>query len=362
MEIVFLFFAIPLVGGLIARHFFNRLFTWQEYGILSVGVCIISAAVISFGYFEQVSDTEILNGQITAKHRDHGTYEEPYSCNCRTVTRGSGKDQYTTEECDTCYETHYTVKWYADSTIGYIGIDSADSTSRSVYLSQDPFEYTKCQVGEPASKDHAFVNYVKAVPTSLFNTKIAEQRYGDMVPSYPGIHSIYRINRVINVGSQINQATIDDLNNKLSDHLRVLGPNNQANIIAIFTGIKDPMYRHAVENSWLGGKKNDIVLFFGLDEAGKIVWNDVMTWALNSGNELFVTELKRRLAEKQEIDTAYIADTTANMVAQRFIRPKMKDYEYLKDDIHPSTNVMITCFILTLLLTIGGIIFFIRND
>lgn len=351
MEILILFMIFPVAAGLFARYYLKHTYTWQEFACSLAISLVLMCAVYFTGLYSEMVDTEILNGEIVSKTRDHGTYMESYSCRCRTVTRGTGNNRYTTTTCDTCYRKHYTVKWFADSTVGRIDFGSKDSLSSSVYASPDPQSYTDCYVGEPASQPNTYLNYVKAVPESLFNTALANQSYSDLVPEYPRIHSLYRVNRVIDVNSGLSSDILKELDNQLDTHLKMLGPAKQANIIAIFTNILDPAYRHAVENSWVGGKKNDIVLFFGVD-GEKIVWTDVMTWALNSGNEFLVAQLKQKLADIKTVDVTQISTLTRNMVDGLYVRPKMEDYEYLKSDIRPSETVIAVCWVISILGTL----------
>ena len=74
-----------------------------------------------------------------------------------------------------------------------------------------------------------------------------------------------------------------------------------------------------------------------------------MTWALNSGNELLVAELKRQLLAIGTVNTEAIVSTTERLVDALYVRPKMEDYEYLKNDIKPSPNLLIVCWVLNIL-------------
>lgn len=362
MELLIGFLIIPVIAGLFARYYLKSTYTWAEFGISVAVTGAICALVFVLGMYNTMMDTEILNGEIVSKERVHGTYEESYQCNCRTVTHGSGDSEYTTTECQTCWRTHYTVTWSAQSTVGQIRFDHKDSTSRSVYNSPDPQAYVDCYVGEPASLPNIYINYIKAVPDSLFNTAVASQVYIDRVPSYPQVHSFYKVNRVIdNTNGALNSEFVTSLDAYLDDRLRVLGPAKQANIIVILTDLVDPSYRHAVENTWIGGKKNDVVVLLGTNGTD-IIWADVMTWALNSGNEMLVAELKSKLLQIDHLDPKVLSNVISNSVDGFYTRPKMEDYEYLKSDIKPSTTLLLICWILNIILVIATTWFFHKND
>lgn len=352
MEILILFMILPVVAGLFARYYLKDTYSWQEFG-LSVAITSVIVSVVYFGgLYINMADTEILNGEITSKERVHDSYVRTYSCNCRTVRSGSGSSAISTTVCDTCYEDRYTVTWFANSTVGRIQFDHKDSSSRSVYRTPDPQAYVDCYVGEPASATNMFTNYVKAVPTSLFNSGDYVSLYRDRIPDYPRVHSFYKVNRVINVGSKTDQNLLLELDRLFDESLRKLGPSKQANVIAIVTDISDPNYRHAVEDQWIGGKKNDIVLFFGTN-GNQIVWTDVMTWALNSGNELMVAQLKQKLNDMTTFVPEQIVQATSSEILQNYVRPKMEDYEYLKSDIRPSTTLLAIAWIVNLMSVIG---------
>lgn len=342
---------IPVVWLFIAKFWLRQTFNWKELGISLVATISITSIVWLVGMSSLTHDTEIWNGEVTKKERIHDTYEDPYDCFCTTDT-----------SCQTCYETRYTVTWKANTTVGNVRFLHKDKSSRSVYNSLDPVSYINCKVGEPASSTNSYTNYVKAVPDSLFHddSKIPEQ-FKDKIPSYPQVHSFYRLDRVINVDSKISHQVVSDINEKLSIELKTLGFLKQVNIITILTEIDDPSYRYAIEKAWLGAKKNDVVIFIGLDD-NNITWVDVMTWALNSGNELFHVTMRDGITDMKVLDANKFVPFVSNTVMKLYDRPQMKDYEYLKDDIEPPTWVIILAIILSLVMSIGSTILFHRTE
>ncbi len=338
---VFWILLIPLGWLLAAKFLLRTTFNWKELGISMVIVSILTTVTWQLGKYGQTIDTEILNGAITEKVRHHDDYIRSYSCNCYESCSGSGKNRSCTTTCSTCYEDHYTVTWFAKSTLGNIQFKHRDSTSRSVYLEPDPISYTRCKVGEPASRTNTYTNYVQAVPESLFHDdSTTAKQFEGQIPNYPVVYDHYKFNRVISVGAgSITANEIFQLDALLDNELRTLGASKQANIIVILTSIADSSYRYALENAWLGGKKNDIVVFIGLD--GKnIIWADVMTWALNSGNELFNVTMRDVLNDLKIFKVDEVGSTIVNTVNKLYDRPQMKDYEYLADDIDPPTWVI----------------------
>ena len=343
MEGLLLLLLFPLAWPFIAKRIWHTTVNWQEMGLNIIIPSILVVVVWQLGTYGQTTDHEVWNGQVVSKKRVHDTYEDPYDCFCTTDSKGN-------TSCQTCYETRYTVTWKAKTTVGNVRFKHLDRSSRSVYNTPDPTSYKRCTVGEPASLEHRYTNYVQAVPQSLFNdnSKTAEQ-YAGKIPSYPRVHSFYKFNRVIDVGAKLSNEKMKALDEGLDEMLRTLGPSKQANIIMIVTGITDSTYRYAIENAWLGGKKNDIIIFVGV-EGDKIIWTDVMTWALNSGNELFHVTMRDGLNELGTLDPTKVLPFIRTTVASKYDRPQMKDYEYLADEIDPPTWVII----LAIIIAIGG--------
>ncbi len=333
MEALLILLAFPLAWPFIAKRIWHTSINWTEMTIQITLCSVLTLATWQLGIYGQTVDTEIWNGQVTEKKVIDDHYQTSYQCNCRTTS--CGKDCSTTT-CDTCYEDHYTRHYNGYSTAGNWTFDYIDTTSRSRRNSfPPPASYTKCKIGEPASREHTYTNYVQAVPESLFHDDGAINTYAEKVPNYPRVFGHYKIHRVLNVDTNYKHAGA--LNTMLNDQLRVLGPLKQANIVVIITEIDDPSYRYAVERAWLGGEKNDVVLFIGVDGM-EITWVDVMTWALNAGNEMFHVKTRDGIKDLGTLeDPAQVVNVLTKNIRTMYDRPEMKDFEYLADAIDPPT-------------------------
>lgn len=362
MEALLLLLLFPLAWPFIAKRIWHTTINWQEMALNIVIVVALTAGVWQLGKYGQTSDTEIWNGHVISKERKHDHYLRPYACNCRTECSGSGDDSSCSTECDTCYEDRYTVTWSAETTVSHVVFDHRDSAWHSVYSSPDPSLYTRCITGEPASDERAYTNYVRAVPESLFHQDGGHTAFADSVPSYPRVYDFYRINRVLQVGVELQSSVHAALNDGLSKELVVLGVAKQVNIVLIVTSIADPSYRHAVENAWLGGKKNDVVLFLGVDDAHRILWADAMTWALNTGNELFQVKMRDGLKDIGTLDPSRIVPFVSKTISAYYDRPHMRDFEYLKDAVKPPLWVIIFAILLAFGGSIGLTYLFHRTD
>jgi hypothetical protein len=362
MESLLLLLFFPLAWPFIAKRIWSHTINWQEMALQILIVVSLTTGVWQLGKYGQMADTEIWNGEVISKLREHGHYVRSYECNCHEVCSGDDENESCSSECDTCYEDHYTVKWSADTTVGGIIFDEKDSTWRSVYNSPDPPAFVRCTPHEPASLPKRYTNYIQAVPESLFNThQDLSVLYKDMIPEYPKVYDFYKIDRIIDVGAGLTPEVHKILNDGLNHELIALGHSKQTNIILFVTNIKDPMYRYAIENAWLGGKKNDVIAFIGT-ENNKIIWTDVMTWALNSGNELFQVTTRDDLKKIGEINPTKVVSVISENIAKHYDRPQMKDYQYLESSIEPPAWVIVFSVILSVGGSLGLTVIFHRTD
>jgi hypothetical protein len=314
--------------------------------------CAILTAAFYIGKGSKTHDTEIWNGEIVSKTREHGSYVESYQCNCRSVTTGSGKNQTTTQVCDTCYRDHYTVDWSCNSNIGHFGIDHKDWTSSSVYNEPDPARYTIIKKGDPVSAEHSYTNYIKAVPESLFRplSSSLKAQYAGQVPAYPiNIYDIYHVDRVIGVGVPIPD--LRDWNMKLSEVLKKLGPAKQANAVIVITKSSDPNYFYALQDAWLNGKKNDIVIVIGAPEfPKKAAWVNVMALAQDA---IFQVKMRDDILALDTLTADSVTQALSAEAMATFKRKHMRDFAYLDGEIDPPTWVMVTSMIFVLLAYVG---------
>ena len=349
---------LPIILSALSVYFVPKLSNGdynyaQGTGFGAVGL-LISAIILSGAFYAGVgsktADTEIWNGEVVGKTRVHGTYVESYKCRCRTVTKssGSGKDRRTwsEEECDTCYRDHFTVKWDCQSNIGEWRIDSLDETSKRVYSAPDPARWTAIKNGDPVSRTNGYTNYVKAVPESLFrpaaeNLKV---QFAGQIPAYPlNIYDFYKIDRVIPIGVNIDTR---DWNDKLSNITKKLGPAKQANVVIVITKNSDPNYFYALQDAWVGGKKNDVVVVIGAPNyPAKAEWVRIMAF---TDHDIFRVKLRDDILDIEGLNSTNVTDAINKNILQSFKRKSMKDFKYLEDEIDPPEWVMATVLSLIL--------------
>lgn len=317
---------------------------------------VISIAIMTLffmlGKSSQTQDVEVWNGQITAKDRKHDHYLRSYQCNCRSVTSGTGNNRTTTTQCDTCYEDRWTVTWTASSTIGSFRIDHLDRGSKSVWNSPDPDFYVSIQPGDPCSRLNSYTNYIKAVPESLFRPTSQElkAKFANQIPAYPAnIYNYYQIDRVIPVGVSI--PNLKEWNKEISLALRTLGPQLQTNFVVVIANTEDADYFYALQDAWVGAKKNDIVVVIGAPNfPAKPSWVRVMAL---TDKEIFKVQLRDAIMDLETLTVKSVVDTVSEQTRISYQRKRMRDFEYLDSEIDPPTWLIITMIIVLMAAYVG---------
>lgn len=348
---------LPIIGAF-AVYMKTNLNDWFIIPMLALpGMMIVGLAFFA-SHSSAVDDIEIWSGVVTAKQRVHDTYEKPYDCRCRTVTSGSGQNKTSRRECDTCYETRYTVKWTCDTTIGGFTLGSEDSAWRSVYNTPNPQRWTQVVIGEPAAKTHTYTNYIQAVPETLFKPISTAQaaKFAPLIPAYPDkIYDIYKIDRFVSPGFSFVDAA--NWNADISNLLITRGPKKQANLVVVAVKTDDPMYMYALRDAWQGANKNDIVLIMGSLDGQKIEWVDVISW---TKSEIFKVELRDAVLELGVIDRTKIIPMVAAQIDKNFERRHMKEFEYLSNEIEPPSWALLLVLVV-LCAGYGGVIWHQRR-
>lgn len=288
---------------------------------------LLFAVAINAGKAAKMADTEIWNGQITGKDREHGHYLRPYSCNCRTDSKGHSS-------CATCYENRYTVTWTFKSTIGDIQVDHLDSSWRSVYQSNDPILYQRADAGDPCSRAMPYVNYLQAVPDSLFHAAPDElmAQFWSLLPDYPiRPYDLIRLDRVLPMSVQIEDP--GSWNRDLAQMLKLLGPAKQVNAIVVLANTDNPDFVHALRTHWEGGNKNDAILAIGApDYPNKAAFAEVI--ALTENN-IFQVSLRDAILDLETLSREAVLGALQENITRHYVRKPMADFAYLEAEIDP---------------------------
>ncbi len=345
-------FLIPVLVELMAFLFWSRKITLKEFSIEVMAQALVAGIIVGVIHYKNVGDTEIWNGTVRNKAREQVSCSHSYPCNCCSVS--CGKD-CSTVVCSTCYEHPYDVDWAVYTTNDErIEIDRINSQGTN-----EPPRYASTIVGEPTSVVHRFVNYIKAAPDTLFRHQGLLEKFQSSLPSYPqNVYDYYRLDRLVLVNG-VSVLNSSEWNRRLAELNGKLGRKKECNIVAVFVKNLPEDYYYALEQSWVGGKKNDIVVVTDVDDSGRIQWVDIMAW---SKNELFKVKLRDDIMNLETLDQAGYFQAVENDVSAYFWRKPMSDFEYLKSSIVPSKMEWIVSMIISLIVAVGMCVLFYRVD
>jgi len=348
---VLAFLAFPLCWAIFSRFVWHKEITWIETISISVITSLLTLTMYFAGSYSNMMDTATINGEVVSKTRDKVGCRHSYSCNCRMQCSGSGKNRSCYTYCDTCYEHSYDVDWNVHANVGGARISTIDRQGL-----KEPPRWTQVKIGDPYTRTERYTNYIKAAPNSLFSKHVAD-KYEGKIPEYPQfVYDYYKMGRAVSY--EVN-APLEQWNTALSNILKQLGPQKQANVVILFAKEKNQTYADAVAYKWLGGKKNDIVVIVGTPSYPEIEWVRVLTWSKSS---LFQVKLRDALIEQKTLDAAATTEIIKQTTLKYYQRKEFKEFSYLENEIEPPEWVIWASFIIALLS--AGILTFLfhRND
>ena len=337
---------LPVVIGLIDLKVSRGRIRVKEFLIMEA----VAFGIVLIGFFTarytSTLDTEIWSGQIINREQNSVPCSHSYSCNCHQVCTGSGKDETCSQTCDTCYEHSNDYDWDLQTNIGStITIDRVDRQGVDM-----PSRWAHAYIGEPVAVSHLFKNYIKANPKTVL-TRFSSQNPEKLpVPDYPvSVYDYYRVDRFLAVNYQEPYA--HEWNWLLNRLNGTYGSVKQINIIVVAVKTASPEYQYLLEQKWLGGKKNDLVIMLGVPEYPRIAWVRIMSWSKSEGLKV---ELRDQI---QGIGTMGRRDDIVNAVEAQvrtnWQRRHMREFEYLMAGAEPGPGVTILLMFLSALSTIG---------
>ncbi|MFA6604297.1 MAG: hypothetical protein WCT10_05720 [Patescibacteria group bacterium] len=339
---------VPVILGLGGLLFSKGRVTLKEFFVHEAVVIIIIASGYFIAFSGMTADTELWNGVVAKKwqgtqHCCHSYPCNPHPCNCDS--KGS---------CSTCWDTCYRhsrdINWNAESSNG----EGIYSNGCNAPNSSAPARWNTIVIGEPTAVEHGYTNYIKGNPDSILRRTGAAERFAGKLPSYPTVYDYYRANRFLTVGVKLSG--VARLNQRLSEINAKLGRAKEVNIIVIAVGESDQSYLEAIRETWLGGKKNDVIVVIGLaampeaPDRQDIAWAGVVSWTKNEDVKIAIRD---RILDLKTFDGSKILEIVQEEVAAKFVRRPWADFDYLKSTLEPPRWALWFLGILGCLISIG---------
>jgi hypothetical protein len=149
----------------------------------------------------------------------------------------------------------------------------------------------------------------------------------------------------------VNGASVEHVqywNTDLSAVNAELGALKQSNAVLVFVKNLPEDYFYALEQHWVGGKKNDVILVIGLDSSGKKAsWVNVLAW---ENNNLFKVKLRDAILDLDTLERWTVLPMLKDHTVKYHQRKPMKDFEYLTASITPTVTQWIVTLIIQMLI------------
>lgn len=335
---------------LVARWIFPHKITLKEWGlqfgglVLSTGLCLGIAA--SSGVFSTY-DTEILNGYVTSKAPVKVSCDHMYKCGESCSTDGKGN---TTCVPIYCPEHSYDIDWDVHTTVGTFTIARVDEQGL-----REPKRFTAVNIGEFAATSHYARNYL-LMDKSRFDTDDAiVAKYEGQIPKYPRPFDYYRFNRVVNTTDQ----SFNYLNAYLNSQLREMGARKEVNIILVITENSEDFYE-ALNKAWTGGKKNDVIMVYGIDSSRNVKWFRATSFADGQDNRELLTRLRMETHNTQ-LSLNLVMNQT-KLIDEHFTRLPNETFSYMDSFSEIPVWLILFCAILNVCISIGITYFVYKED
>jgi hypothetical protein len=350
--ILYLMACLPVAAGAVLWGLKKEV-CWWEWLVGSLAGFFVAGIMHIVAVSGMTSDYETWSGQL-AVATFYPEWVEKYKVAVyKTVTKRVGKTT-TTERVFSHYETRYRThheRWELRDTLGQekdVGKAECDAVAASFggYATQngnksgfykgDPNVYVatnKTGVLHPTTTWRSFENRIKAAPSLFSFAKVPE---GTPVHAYPSNRNWRESNRLLGTAAgTIGALDWDQMNSRL-------GPVKFVNVIAIgFGPDADSSIAQHQQASWVGGRKNDVVICYGGGTPTRPRWAYVFGWT--------ESELAKRNLESIVLDNEVTGAIIPKIEAEIRQNYEIKDwtkFDYIT--IEPPTWAYVVALILML--------------
>jgi len=358
---------LSIVFGFYRKFSNPETYTWLEFPFQILAGIATVFTIYSLFFFttSNISDIEVWNSYVVkAEYYEKWTEEETYQ-DCDSEGHCTTKTTI----------IHHPPEWYfiTDS-------NEKKSANRKIYNAyvnyflnekeKKLFHSGQISIGDgnmfytvfnkkineriSTSIEHDYINYIKGTETLHKKTGGNVVGFESLLLPYPRTYSsVYgKINfdRVIKTkGITVSEKWIKNVDEQLDISLTTLGKEKQVNIIVYLANTKSEAFTYALEESWINGKKNDVIVLIGTANFPKIDWVSILAW---TENEDFKISLRDNILDLENLnDSNKFVNTIVSQISLPdnkggYVRMPMKNLQYLVSDITIPlwTNVLVVIF------------------
>jgi hypothetical protein len=370
MWLLYIIALVPLFIGFLLWFLSKRITLWEW--LIGLIVPFVFAGIIhGIAVSSMTADVETWSGKIT-KFTHTPRWVERYEVAIyRTVTRGSGKNKYTTQEFshyETRYRTHYP-SWTAYTDFGKethsfgtsegvykefkikFGEEYYTRGYRPGFYSGDRRDYHLKNVKnyvQPTTINKSFENRIKAAPTTFSFIKVPEDFKG--LYEYPENRNKFRSDRLVGKArTDFNYLEFDRMCSRL-------GSKKKVNIVLIGFDPKIPAsIAKYQEAKFIGGKKNDLIICYSKNILGSAQWAYVFGW---TEKEIVKRKLEQLFLD-EKINTKLLTKIE-EYVNKYYVIKDWSKFDYIS--VEPPSWSWITLVILVFVFSIGYYIWAFLNE
>lgn len=347
---ILIIFIPALIVVILSKMLFHHKITLKEMLIHAGGAVLgtlLCFSILAASGILATHDTEIRNGYVVSKSSERVSCSHQYKCGETCTVDSKGNRSCVPIYCD---EHAYDIDWDVKTTVGTFTIDRVDRRGL-----REPARFSAVKLGEPASDTFSTRNYL-LTDISRFKTDSAiMERYKGRLPEYPKIFDYYRVNRVVNMTDQ----SFNYLNVYLNNELRKFGASKQLNIIVVIT-YEDNNFYYAVNEAWTGGKKNDVILYYGIDRDRNIKWFKANSFADGQDNQALLQKISYEAIDgKLGLN---LVKTQFNIITKEFTRLPNETFSYMDTLASPSILAIVISTLFNILMSVGLAYYLIRED
>lgn len=356
-------------------------FVWFELvAQLLIGIIVTVGLFGAFSFrFSGVYDTEFLNGYVEASEY----YEEWTEEVEREVCDSEDEDGDCTSSHIEYDEVYHPPEWKASLSVGssipiskeaYQKYVSKFGNEKEISL----FRMDQISIGDgdkyvsvwkreterivPASINHNYVNYFKA-SKDIFKREGLKDPYQKLLLNYPGLqtgpYGHIEVNRVLAVNANVPDDWKKAVDRNLDVALTRLGSSKQVNILVYMVSKTDRGFLHALEEHWVYGKKNDVIVVVSVDKFPEVLWSGVVIFF---GNDKLKIELRDSIETTGISDPNEFTNLIISHINNSFRRVPMAELEYMLYDIELPWWVIAIVFFLDCAVVMTASFLFENND
>lgn len=375
---------IPLGVGLFLYLKSDKIVWWEW--LIGSAASFMVAGIMHFSAIKGMTDdTETWSGKVTyvchvprwKEYYEEAIYRTEYYNTTESYSDSKGRTQTRTvrqsrqvfdhwESCRRWHEEYYYVKTSLEQKFNVspdkyhylivkfgqkqsVAGDRRTGEHASRMIDGDPNDYIGINIKswvEPVTDNRTFENRIKSAP-SVFS--FVQPPTNSHVFIYPENSDVFQSDRVLgHAKGKINLLLWDQLNAKLGAvkkvNLIIIGWKNESSQISEFQRSK-----------WIGGKKNDLVLCYGIDDSDSIIWTKVFGWS--------ESEICKRNLETILLDNDINKDILALIETEVVDNYKIKDwkkFDYIS--IEPQTRHFVWFFVIMIITQSCLYAYFSMND